>query len=350
MSIRLLYHDPKSPSDDSPFNDAICSIAREGQLSLACPYISLDYLNGVINGTSWRLLTDIKELLRSTKNLTQRERVVEFLSDHRASVRHYSRLHAKVVIGLRTVMFGSANFTNSGIWKRTEVSAIIDDAPQVQELTEWFEACWLSPQAQEMPSKDAMAEYIKSLPEAPSPAEEVEPPLFPPLLTKPASLAELEVQQVATGEAAEQPAERQQAEAEAKEPQPEPQSPDDVAFPYVNLSKPRKLKRGKRGKYDYLYPLLTVALHANPVNAPLLRELAKAMDTWKTSTKPSVRRVVEACHAITDAPTTLATVRERAAAKEDRLTSPHYDKFKTPEHIATIAAELGCTPESAVVG
>ncbi len=146
MTIRLLYHDPKShdpnsPSDDSPFDREIRSIALEGQLRLACPYISLDYLNGVINGTSWRLLTDIRELLRSQAP-TKREKIVEFLNDHRASVRHYSRLHAKVVIGLRTVMFGSANFTNSGIWKRAEVSAIIDDAPQVEELTEWFESLW----------------------------------------------------------------------------------------------------------------------------------------------------------------------------------------------------------------
>jgi len=236
MTAKMLYHDPKSRSDDSPFDKAIRSIALEGELRLACPYISLDYLYGVISGTSWRLLTDIKELLR-TQSPTEREKVVEFLSDHRASVRHYSRLHAKVAIGLRAVLFGSANFTNSGIWKRTEVSAIIDDAPQIVELTQWFEACWSSPEAREMPSKDAMAEYVKSLPVEPTPAEEDEPKLFPPLLTKPACLTEMEDRQAAAGETAEQPL------AHENELPPESDGEDVLFhFPPASFAVPKKKK------------------------------------------------------------------------------------------------------------
>ena len=123
MTIRLLSRDPNTPSDVSLFDDAIRSIAREGKLCLACPYISLNYLNQVIEGTSWRLLTDIEAWL-PTQSTAQRSRTVDFLRTHHASVRSFPQLHAKVVIGVRTAMFGSANFTKKGVWKRAEVGEI----------------------------------------------------------------------------------------------------------------------------------------------------------------------------------------------------------------------------------
>lgn len=273
MTIQLLYHDPNSPGGISPFDAAIRSIALDGNLRLACPYISLDYLNEVINDTSWRLLTDIKELLRSTKGITQRERMVEFLNDHRSRVRHYSRLHAKVVIGLRRVMFGSGNFTNSGIWNRVEVSAIIDDALQVQELTDWFDACWKSPQARDVPPKDVMAEYIKSLPEEPAPVEEDVPELFPPLLTNQAPIAWGED----SHETASQIPAHMQEEALAQSPT---ETLDDVSFPYVQSSPAVDVSATKRrsSKKDlvrrYLVPLIRTARKARLEDIPFLQALA----------------------------------------------------------------------------
>ena len=342
MTIQLLYHDPNSPGGISPFDAAIRSIALEGNLRLACPYISLDYLNEVINGTSWRLLTDIKELLR-TQAPTQRERVVEFLSDHRASVRHYSRLHAKVVIGLRTVMFGSANFTNSGIWQRAEVSAIIEDAIQVQELTEWFDACWF--QSRELPPKDALDEYIKSLPEPPAPAEEDDPQLFPPLFTKPA--AELEVQQAATGEAAEQPP------AQEAEPAPEDDL-DDVVFSHVRPSSAvevtvTKRRRSERGKREYLFCLIRIGKNARREDIPFLQALAAKSATLspeRFGPNPNVpgdererqhRNAVRIARTVSEA--TLPAL--RAAASDVRLNALSNQSQYSEEYYPEIREELG---------
>lgn len=236
MTIRLLYHDPKSPGGVSPFDEAILSIAREGELKLACPYISLDYLLRITNGTSWRLLTDLEEWLRNQAP-TQRERIAEFLSDHQTSVRHYSQLHAKVVIGLRTAMFGSANFTNNGINVRAEVSAIIDEDLQVQELTNWFEDCWSL--ALEIPRREAIDEFIKALPKEPAPTDRDEPKLFPPLLTKPASLVEFDIPKDVAGA---EIAGEQVAAGEPQENVPsQVEDVDDVVFHFP----PAKQKKAK---------------------------------------------------------------------------------------------------------
>ncbi len=74
-----------------------------------------------------------------------------------------------------------------------------------------------------------MAEYIKSLPEVPAPVEGDDAKLFPPLPTKPASIAELEGQEATTGETAEQP------QAQETEPAPE-EVVDEVVFSHVRPS------------------------------------------------------------------------------------------------------------------
>lgn len=267
MTIRLLYHDPKSPGGVSPFDEAILSIAREGELKLACPYISLDYLNRVINGTSWRLLTDIQEWLDNQASVA-RSKVVEFLSEHHACVRNYPRLHAKVVIGSQTLMFGSANFTHSGILSRAEVSAIIDDAAQVGELTAWFEACWSD--AQEMlPRLDAIADYAKSLPDEPAHAREHKPKLFPSLSTEPAILVELESWQTVSQEPASQP-ETQVAEQSPAEVE------DDVVFPSSPAAKSAKAKQGnsKKDVRRYLFRVIRIGRTAQEKDIPFLHALA----------------------------------------------------------------------------
>lgn len=188
MTIRLLYHDPDSPGGVSPFDAAIVSIARADHVRLACPYISLAYLSRVTSlSASWRLLTDIEECLRS-QNRTQRKKVHAFLVSNRSAVRHYPQLHAKVVIGSRAAMMGSAIFTDLGILRRAEVSAHLEDEPQVQELAAWFEAHWSK--AYELPLDD-IADFIKTLPEGPAVEGTSDPGLFPPVSTKPARFTEL---------------------------------------------------------------------------------------------------------------------------------------------------------------
>lgn len=289
MTIRLLYHDPKSPGGVSPFDEAILSIAREGELKLACPYISLDYLNRVINGTSWRLLTDIQEWLDNQASVA-RSKIVEFLKEHHASVRNYPRLHAKVVIGSQSLMFGSANFTHSGILSRAEVSAIVDDATQVGELTAWFEACWFDAQ-EVLPRLDAIADYAKSLPDEPAHARADKPKLFPSLSTKPAILAEFDIpkdvagaenagEQVAAGEAAGEPQDNVPSQVE---------DVDDVVFHFP----PAKQKKAKPelGPRECVERLIAIGLlpdageHLSEITQ--LVAIHRKGTTWKNLTADS---------------------------------------------------------------
>jgi hypothetical protein len=188
MTIRLLYHDVDSPDAVSPFDAAIVSIATKEHVRLACPYLSLTYLCRIISlGRSWRLLTNVEEWLLA-HNRTQRKQIYDFLARHRRVIRHYPHLHAKVVIGSRAAMVGSANFTDMGIRRRTEVSVHLEDEPQVQELTTWFDTLWAK--ANELPIDD-IAEYMKTLPEGAEIEEVSDPVLFPPLSNKPARLVQL---------------------------------------------------------------------------------------------------------------------------------------------------------------
>ena len=188
MTIRLLYHDPDSPGAVSPFDAAIVSLVTGDNVRLACPYLSLPYLRRVTSlSASWRLLTDIEEWLLS-QNRTQRERIYEFLVCNRSVVRHYPHLHAKVVIGSRAAMLGSANLTDAGIRRRTEVSVLLEDEPQVQELSAWFETHWLK--SHELPLDD-IAQFMTSLPEGAVVEEASDAAVFPPLSTIPARLVPL---------------------------------------------------------------------------------------------------------------------------------------------------------------
>ncbi len=269
MTIRLLYHDPNSPGGVSPFDDAIRSIAREGQLSLACPYISLHYLKQIIEGTSWRLLTDIEGWL-PTQSATKRKLVVEFLRTHHASVRNYPQLHAKVVIGLRTFLFGSANFTKKGIHERAEVSAIVDDDAQVQELTRWFQACW-DDAYELLPRLDAIAEYSNALPERPASGEDGKPRLFPPIAPKQAAPAVLEVQQAAADQATEQ------LQDQASEQSPT-EDIDDVVFHFppssAKASPKAKQSNSQKDVRRYLFRVIRIGRTAQAKDIPFLHALA----------------------------------------------------------------------------
>ncbi|HXD85538.1 MAG TPA: phospholipase D-like domain-containing protein [Urbifossiella sp.] len=142
MSIELLYHDPNEPGGVSRFDTALLAIARSGNLSLACPYIGLTYLQRMIyQSGSWRLLTDLQEWIRSQSQV-QRDRIRHLLGQNRDKIRNVPGLHAKVALGSSMALLGSANFTNEGIRRRTEVAIRIENEPQVDELAKWFECLW----------------------------------------------------------------------------------------------------------------------------------------------------------------------------------------------------------------
>jgi len=146
MATKLIIRNPKLASNqDSPFGNAINKVLgyEDTQLSIACPYLSTDYLKTMVTGRkNWRLLTDINEWLGILRSEEKRSEAIEFIREHRERIRSYNRLHAKVVIGNDLAMLGSANFTKMGLREREEVAVLIDDSPIIQELQDWFDGIW----------------------------------------------------------------------------------------------------------------------------------------------------------------------------------------------------------------
>jgi len=162
MSIELVYHTPESASGGvSPFDEAITHITTDEDVLVACPYLSLSYLERVMNlSRSWRVLTDVEEWLAS-HNHTTRVEIQDFISQHLEHIRHISDLHAKVVIAGRKALVGSANLTNKGITGRIEMAVLFEEEPQVGELVEWFNSLWSQ---SEPVNVEELRVYARSMP------------------------------------------------------------------------------------------------------------------------------------------------------------------------------------------
>ena len=143
MTARLIYHTPESIAGGvSPFDIAISEMIKNEDLRIACPYIGLSYFERMIEKCgSWRLITDVQELLRSNGG-DSRDQIVQLILANPERVRHCKDLHAKVLIGQRQALTGSANFTTKGITGRVEVSVLFEVGEQVDELRAWFDLLW----------------------------------------------------------------------------------------------------------------------------------------------------------------------------------------------------------------
>jgi len=165
--VRLIYHDPSDRNGVSPFDEVIRDITEDEDVLLTCPYIEPDYLREITEKTeNWRLLTDVQAWL-SIHARAKREEIHEFLIQNNESVRHVTDLHAKVIISDDCALIGSANFTRKGLTGRTEMSVVIDEQDQVDELKEWYERVWSIYQP---PDTDKIEEYIHATSSKPSPA------------------------------------------------------------------------------------------------------------------------------------------------------------------------------------
>lgn len=163
MTAKLIYHTVETANGGvSPFDEAITALSHSGNLRIACPYLSLNYLKRLIrNCQSWRVLTDVEEWL-STHSSKARKEIVEFITCNSDYVHHYKNLHAKVVIADKSSIVGSANFTEMGILNRAEMSLLLDQEALLEELRTWFDRLW-----DESTSVDAqeLKEYISKLPQ-----------------------------------------------------------------------------------------------------------------------------------------------------------------------------------------
>src|SRR5207248_10483111 len=116
MPIKLLYHTSSSAAGGvSPFDEAIIEVVKDKDIAVACPYLSLKYLDRLIKlSQSWRVLTDIEEWI-SCHNRTAQYQIRDFIKKHSKRIHHCKDLHAKVLISGKKAVVGSANFTEKGI-------------------------------------------------------------------------------------------------------------------------------------------------------------------------------------------------------------------------------------------
>lgn len=160
MSINLIYHDKESISGGiSPFDKAIRGLVKNKDIKVVSPYIGLDYFQQIIRlSVSWQLITDIEEWIISHEK-KKRNQVKCFIEEFSERIHHYKDIHAKVIIAGEKAILGSANFTEKGITKRIEMSALIFDYEKVQELNRWFDCLWLDSDCVNI---DDLNEYYKS--------------------------------------------------------------------------------------------------------------------------------------------------------------------------------------------
>lgn len=139
---KLLYHAPRNPNQESPFDRAIVQVVKGQKASIVSPYIGLQYLERIVGlSTSWRLISDVLEWLSATP-VKERSAVYEFLRAHHGLVHHYPAIHAKAVVSDAGAYTGSANLTDAGVLRRTEFGVLLTDPVQVEEIQQWFDAIW----------------------------------------------------------------------------------------------------------------------------------------------------------------------------------------------------------------
>ena len=168
MAIRLIYNSLKDLHATSSFDNAIVDIPKGNDLDIACPYLNVDYLKRITNlSKSWRLITDIHEWLGALTSLDKRKGAVSFMVKNSEFIRHISGLHAKVVLGEKSALIGSANLTISGITQRTEMGIVLEDETAIAELGSWFNTLW--DKGFKLPNEDDLASFIETLPKGESP-------------------------------------------------------------------------------------------------------------------------------------------------------------------------------------
>ena len=165
MPVELLHHTSESMSGGlSPFDKAITRITQEKDISIACPYLGMDYLKQIIKGcNSWRILTDVEEWIISQAENARLE-IEDFIASYSERIHHYPDLHAKVIIAENSALVGSANFTEKGITQRSEMCVLFESTNQVTELQRWFDWLW---QMSAPVDRDELSIFVRAAPSAP---------------------------------------------------------------------------------------------------------------------------------------------------------------------------------------
>jgi hypothetical protein len=143
MSIKLIYHDEgSSMGGESPFDKAIVDIVKNKNVCIVCPYIGIDYFDRIIQlATTWHLVTDVEAWMLSN-NSKARQGIKNFIMNKFSNIHHYKDIHAKVIVADNMAFIGSSNFTVKGITGRVEMSVLIEEKEQIDELQKWFWDLW----------------------------------------------------------------------------------------------------------------------------------------------------------------------------------------------------------------
>ena len=136
MSELVHHTDESADGGVSPFDTVIREIVTGEDVLFASPYITLDYLESVLDDTdSWRLLTDMEAWLDNYRT-SERETIREFVARYHERIRDVRNLHAKAVIGETGALVGSTNLTRTGLGGRDELGVRFDEPERIAELRE----------------------------------------------------------------------------------------------------------------------------------------------------------------------------------------------------------------------
>ena len=165
----LVHHTEESASGGtSPFDTAIREIVADEDVLIACPYITLEYLQPVLRqADSWRLLTDIEAWL-GNYTMDKREAIREFIARYHERIHNIRNLHAKAVVGETGALVGSANLTWTGLQGRDELAVRFDEPERIAELRAWFDGLWVEG---EPPKLNDIDEYIQTVSPVPNSAK-----------------------------------------------------------------------------------------------------------------------------------------------------------------------------------
>lgn len=132
-----------SSRSDSPFWNAIEKIKTDSEtLRVACPYLAPSYVEDLVESAEdWRLVTDVQAWTRVYGG--EKETAIRnFIRVHSERIRHYPGLHAKIVVGDESAVFGSANLTRNGMVERQELGVRVDATEHLADLRKWFDDVW----------------------------------------------------------------------------------------------------------------------------------------------------------------------------------------------------------------
>jgi phosphatidylserine/phosphatidylglycerophosphate/cardiolipin synthase-like enzyme len=136
----IVHHtDESAAGGESPFDVAIQEIVAGEDVLVACPYITLEYLEPVLgSASSWRLLTDVEAWL-GNYGTNERNTIREFIAHYHDRIHDVRNLHAKAVVGETGALVGSANLTWTGLQGRDELGVRLNELKRIEELREWFD-------------------------------------------------------------------------------------------------------------------------------------------------------------------------------------------------------------------